>query len=576
MTSVKDKSSKENNKIEVKKKDIINEIKSKYIIKKIFNYIQDENYIYKIFLYSKKSKARLDLNYAKFKEKYLNKLGFDINSYLCIEKYDCWHEQDLQKKYNKFLNNNKISKEELEKMIFDIYDNKKLNELDEVDPSTIRNYYKEKLIDIDSPLFPIISKSKNFEKIFSIYINEKIIEKYNKKDKIIKLFDDLNNSNINYSSITYYDDQLNYMKDFNIKNIKRLTFNTYPNYRETKYQIVKSIFSINNIENSLFYLKLECNNKKIEFDLFKNINKFKSLKYLFIKGFDFNQNFAFKLDKLRILSLKNCINTKNINLSESSNENLELLDLSENDLTEINLLKNVDFKVLKKLLLDRYYLSDIKALENCNLNKLEKLRLDCNKLSDINVLGKIEFYELKDLNLSNNNISDINVLGNMKSPKLEYLRLSYNKISDINILEKADFKELKLLDFSKNNISDIKVLEKVKFNNLEILGLGDNQISDINVLSKVDFKQLKLLHLSNNNITDINVLGNVIFNKLEKLYLEKNKISNINILGKVNFKKLKELDLCENNISDIKAFKNADFKELKTLNISKNQITTDI
>ena len=99
MTSIKDKSSKESYKIEVKNKDIINEIKSKYIIKKIFNYIQDENYIYKIFLYSKKSQARLDLNYTKFKEKYLKKLGFDINSYLCIEKYDCWHELDLQKKY---------------------------------------------------------------------------------------------------------------------------------------------------------------------------------------------------------------------------------------------------------------------------------------------------------------------------------------------------------------------------------------------------------------------------------------------------------------------------------------------
>ena len=52
-----------------------------------------------------------------------------------------------------------------------------------------------------------------------------------KKEKYVKLFDNLSNSNIKYSSITYNNTYisklLNYINVFNIQNIKRLTFNIW-------------------------------------------------------------------------------------------------------------------------------------------------------------------------------------------------------------------------------------------------------------------------------------------------------------------------------------------------------------
>ena len=48
---------------------LFRKIKSKYIFPLIFSYIQDENYIYKTFKYSKFYQNKLNLNYNNIKEK---------------------------------------------------------------------------------------------------------------------------------------------------------------------------------------------------------------------------------------------------------------------------------------------------------------------------------------------------------------------------------------------------------------------------------------------------------------------------------------------------------------------------
>ena len=53
-------------------------------------------------------------------------------------------------------------------------------------------------INIDSPLFEILSKTKYFDKIYTIYISTKIIDEYKLKDDYIIRFKNLNNSNIKY------------------------------------------------------------------------------------------------------------------------------------------------------------------------------------------------------------------------------------------------------------------------------------------------------------------------------------------------------------------------------------------
>ena len=63
-----------------------------------------------------------------------------------------------------------------------------------------------------------------------------------------------------------------------------------------------------------------------------------------------------------------------------------------------------------------------------NFNKLEILDLSDNNITDIKILEKVNFKELKELYLNYNNISDIKVLEKVKFEKLEELYLTGNEI----------------------------------------------------------------------------------------------------------------------------------------------------
>ena len=84
-------------------------------------------------------------------------------------------------------------------------------------------------------------------------------------------------------------------------------------------------------------------------------------------------------------------------------------------------------------------------LENYRFENLEILGLRRNNLSNIKPLEKVNFKELKKLDLSWNQILHIDILKNVKFQKLEELNLYGNKISCINALEKVNFRELKKL-----------------------------------------------------------------------------------------------------------------------------------
>ena len=127
----------------------------------------------------------------------------------------------------------------IEKIIYDIFENKKIKDIDEEDVDKIEE--KEKLISIESPLFNILSKTKNFSKIFTIHISQEIIDEYKLKEDYIKFFDNLNKLDIKYASIFYIlkdMNKINYLKEFNINfnKIKRLTLK-FENYYKDKDDI---------------------------------------------------------------------------------------------------------------------------------------------------------------------------------------------------------------------------------------------------------------------------------------------------------------------------------------------------
>ena len=527
---------------------IIYKIKSYYIIKNIFNCIKDRNLQLKLFIHSNYFQTKLNIKLV-YKQKYLNKIGFNLDSYLYIEQ-EQYKRDILNKKYNNFLLENKINKKKFEDILFEILENNKINDTDEGNANTIRKN-DEILINIDSPLSEIISKTKIFESNFTIYISQKNIDEYKLKDDYLIFFNKLNQSNIKYSSIYYIFNnkcKINKLKELNIdfNKVKRITL-----IQDIKDVIIKknkvffeTLFSIKGIENNLVYLKIYFNNTyKLKPKLFENINNFKSLKYLEIKSFNFDEIFTIRLSNLISLSFKN---SKNIIISDTICQQLEILNFEKNESPIIiSNFENTNFKILKELNLAYNDLSDLKILEKVKLEQLKRLNLEMNVISNINFLEHVNFKELKELNLSNNEISDIDVLEKVKFEKLEILNLGSNEISnDINILENVNFKELKELNLFHNNISDIKILEKIKFEKLEILNLGGNEISnDINILENVNFKELRELNLFHNNISDIKVFEKVKFYKLEKINLgwneiDENKFSSIINNLKLQFKVL--------------------------------------
>jgi Leucine-rich repeat (LRR) protein len=134
-------------------------------------------------------------------------------------------------------------------------------------------------------------------------------------------------------------------------------------------------------------------------------------------------------------------------------------------LNKLNI-KIEEFKIYKSL-------KDFNAKLNLSIEDIDIEELDLkNRYIDneeMKYLAIVEFKKLKKLILNGNNIDNIEILEKVKFDKLEMLDLSNNQISDINILKTVNFKNIKVLDFHENNISDINILENVSFEKLEIL-----------------------------------------------------------------------------------------------------------
>ena len=184
---------------------MIHKIKSKYILKNILNYIENKNFQLKLFFHSKYFQTKLEINLLSCYKKYLDELGFDFKRYLYKEE-DEYEKDILTKQFNDFILKNNLDKEKFNKILYEVIKNQ--NDKDE-----------EKYINIDSPLFEIISKIKDFGKLYTIYISQKNMDEYKLKDEYIKMFKKLNDSKIIYLSIFYiYNDnrKLEYLSKLNI------------------------------------------------------------------------------------------------------------------------------------------------------------------------------------------------------------------------------------------------------------------------------------------------------------------------------------------------------------------------
>ena len=146
------------------------------------------------------------------------------------------------------------------------------------------------------------------------------------------------------------------------------------------------------------------------FKILQNKSKLLMLKY--------NKKLSDKLDiKLKDYQYHNLLvklnNKFNLNIKDTAITNLELNNENINEILKD--MSKIEFKSLKYLNISNNDLKDINILEKINCKKLEKLDLSFNLISDINILEKVNFKELKEIYFYKNFIlSNIKILAKSK------------------------------------------------------------------------------------------------------------------------------------------------------------------
>ena len=238
-------------------------------------------------------------------------------------------------------------------------------------------------------------------------------------------------------------------------------------------------------------LKFELNNQKlddIELNSIGNID-FRNLKILIliecnIQNMDFLNLYSFS-NLIEINLQKNKISYfTNLKLSK-----LEKLDLSKNNLKEYMIKQDIDFNDINSTVKPKLSLF-------LDFPKLKILNLSQNKIKSIDLLKKLNSEVLKELDLSINHINSIDALCFVHFGYLNKLNLSHNEISDLTVIDKLSFcnniEEINLMD---NNISNINVLRDKNLPNLKILNLLNNDISDYSVLRLIYLPKLETLYV---------------------------------------------------------------------------------
>ena len=253
---------------------------------------------------------------------------------------------------------------------------------------------------------------------------------------------------------------------------------------------------------------------------------------------------------------------------ESQEENLILSQKRLNDVN-IRCISFIKFNQLKEIDLSENEIINIDLICNMSLPFLEFLNLSYNKIRNIELLGELNSEKLKYLFFQNNQIKNIKVLNNFDFPILKILRLENNYIQ-----ENDSFKEI-VLNYRKNNksiitktkIDEIKKLYNIEYNeNTEKVELEEADKLE----EKEEIEEDKEDELILKNLFIIISQKNE--NRIRTLKLTRNKIKNPSILNRIQFNFLEELDLSSNKITNLKFLKGMKAKSLKRLYLNNNYI----
>ncbi|XP_028981782.1 chaoptin-like [Diachasma alloeum] len=211
---------------------------------------------------------------------------------------------------------------------------------------------------------------------------------------------------------------------------------------------------------------------------------------------------------------------------------------------------------LERLNLSHNELSEIPQRVFQNLTSLVVLKLDNNKLLDIPDLCNLK--KLREVNLSGNAFYDINQQTFCNLTNLKYIDLSHNEIADIRHGVFDTLAPLTTLDLSWNKI---KKLRRNWFNpgsdqvpvehpmNLEYLDLSNNNMRKIPRWAFQNVTSLVILKLNNNVLKDIPNLCSL--KKMEEFNFSHNDLQNISQNTFCDLLNLRHIDLAHNQINKI-------------------------
>ena len=221
------------------------------------------------------------------------------------------------------------------------------------------------------------------------------------------------------------------LNDCNIQNLDFINSYNFSNLEELNLKKNKISYFVDIIHYTLQKLDLSHNNLKKNMlkpeinDKINNINNgtsvilIKMINLVFPKLFYLNLSYN-KIDNINILNHFN------------ANE-LKELDLSYNEIKNINVLTNVPFGSLKNINLSYNKIEELNAFNKLAFcNNIEIINLMNNEIVNLNVLREVSLPNLKMLNLLNNDINDFSVLRLIYFPKLKIIYVFPNQLDPNN------------------------------------------------------------------------------------------------------------------------------------------------
>ena len=368
-------------------------------------------------------------------------------------------------------------------------------------------------------------------------------------DKDTKILGDINYLKNNYIYESDEEDVLKCQEHF--KNFKEYCQTCMKNYCENCERCNHTLENIdnNNLDDYIENLKKLCfPNNEVEQEMINLNNIRDETKILhYLVSIIIN-------DYLRVKNYHLYICIKNLEKNYK-----EIIPTSNSGITETEYCINSPQELKSSEQINKVeiyqYCFDLNKLKEVNLPNLIEISLKNNNISDVSILINCEFKNLEKLYLDINKIDNtiLTYLGKMKFEKLKVFSLKQNYLTDYKIFEEVKvFKSLTKFDISSNrfNNKDYFQNKKIDLNAIEELILSNGVFDEesINNISSLNLINLKKIDLSCNNLSSLGFILRSNWPKLEELNLNENDISDIKELITKFKKSIKLKIIIENNL----------------------------